>query len=272
MVNTGVVYSLHGNYYWPQICVSIWSLRRHYKGPICIAALDTAGYRLACELADSALAQPLIVICPHLDINRRNGGYAAKSQLIPLVPFELGVFLDADTVVAGPFFEDLLPTGVEEVVLTQFANWKTTGKRISGRVKKWEQFAPTSVAQCLAAPWPAVNTGVYGFRRESAYFQKDWGEMTERNISFICDEIAAQLLVPTYAPGGRMRVMPDAYNRSPVYNPSYNNVRIWHFHGGKHLRPGLPKQIWWEAYLNTRKADLGGITKWAADIEPLLKV
>lgn len=275
--NVGVLYSIHGKGYWPQFVVAVHSLRQHYRGPVCIMALDNDGYEIARRIADTPGMQPIEILCPHVAVGPRNSGYAAKPQLPALSPFRRGVFLDADTVVVdGSFFADLLPCGGEEVVLTRFADWHTQGKLIGGRCRKWEHAAPAEVAQALAHSWPAVNTGVFGYRRESQFFAHDWPAMTARNISFICDEIAAQLLVPQYyrTAGCRMQIMDDSYNCSPIYGTVAGqcNPKIWHFHGGKHLRPGRARNIWWAAYMDACRANIAGIRDWAATINQALEL
>lgn len=273
--NEGVLYSIHGRRYWPQIVVSICSLRQHYQGPVEIMALDDDGYEIAKRIASRPDMQPVQVTRPHINVSHRNGGYAAKPKLPALSSFTRGVFIDADTVVAAPFMDDMLPQDEQDVVLTQFSNWTTAGPRIGGRCRKWMDYAPDEVAAVTAKAYPAVNTGVYGYRRESDWSQRDWDAMTQRHISFICDEIAAQLLVPSYLASGRMAIRSDRYNCSPIYVEArdfHQITRIWHFHGGKHLRPGMCRNIWWAAYLKARETNLAGICDWATTVDPLLEV
>lgn len=273
MTNTGVLYSIHGRSYWPRLVVSLMTLRRHYQGAVCIMALDDAGYDIAKRLADDPATRPIDVMRPHIFINCRNGGYAAKPKLPQLSPYTSGVFLDADTVVAGKFFASLLPKGNEQVVLTQFSNWHTLGKRIDGRVTKWQHVAAEEVHECKLQSWPAVNTGVYGFVRDSEFFQTAWPTMTLKNSgTFICDEIAAQLLVPRFVREGKMSILPDWYNCSPVHGANKEKAVIWHYHGDKHMRPGLPMDTWWPEYLAARQNNIAGICDWAVDIDPRLAV
>lgn len=213
MTNAGVIYSIHGRFFWPQLVVSVYSLRKHYKGPVCIMALDDAGYDIACKISEHQACKHIDIVRPHVLLGGRNSGYTTKPKLPPLAPYTHGVFLDADTLITNKFFAAMLPSGNEEVTLTKFSSWTTLGPRINGRVSKWEHCAPEEVHECRSQAWPAVNTGVYGFVRDSEFFQKDWPQMTMRNAdSFICDEIAAQLLVPKYVREKRMAIQPDTFN------------------------------------------------------------
>lgn len=274
MTNAGVIYSIHGRSYWPQLVVSIYSLRKHYQGPVCIMALDDAGYDIACKISEHQSCKHIDIVRPHILLGGRNSGYNSKPKLPPLAPYTHGVFIDADTLIANKFFAAMLPSGNEEVTLTQFSSWTTIGPRISGRVSKWEHCCPEEVHECRSQAWPAVNTGVYGFVRDSEFFQKDWPQMTMRNArAFICDEIAAQLLVPKYVREKRMAIQPDTFNCSPLHGEAkMNNPAIWHFHGGKHLRPGLSRDTWWPVYNEARELNVAGIADWAESIDPQLAV
>lgn len=260
----GVVYQIHGRGYWPQIVVAVHTLRKHYSGPIALMALDDAGREIARRLADTPGMQPIQICSPStIHVKARNSGYVAKTRIIPVCPFTHGIFLDADTVVAGNWnrIDELVPQDDEPVVLTQFADWRSNGKRISSRCLKWNDVATREVTLCCNMPYKAVNTGVFGFRRDSNYFQRDWEEMTARNVSFICDEIAAQLLVPML--GQSLRILNDEFNCSPIYGVNKNKAVVWHFHGGKHLRPEAGMR-WLGPYTECVGLNIAGIRDWSS--------
>lgn len=253
-VNHGVLYFNAGPKHCVHLIVSIASLRKHYSGPVQICCeADGPGRECAEWIArDDALA-PVVVLPDKRLVGGGHGqSYLCKTMLPRLSMFDQTIFLDADTLVVG----DIAPLWPDpasgEVVLTQFADWVSTGGRMQQRIKPWAEkdnppgYSPDNrnierVRKQLSAKWPAINTGVMGWTKESEPFCDEWHNVTSQRNVFIVDETACQIIFPEY----RHRVMDDRFNCSVVYQPhgkaveTREDVRIWHGHGGKFWkRPG----------------------------------
>ncbi len=184
-----------------------------------------------------------------------------KTRLRDYTPYEETVYLDCDTLIAGdlsPLWEFPNP---EYVMATQFCNWKSQGRTISKRIRSWLDTHPDLVPSALAFG-PAINTGVFAFTRHSRIFER-WSQVAEEGRKhFIPDELAMQLLVPHYP----HVILDGRFNCSPRYgNPNAPDVRIIHFHGGRHLnRNGeAPSGYRWiEQYRSVYDQNLGHIQAW----------
>lgn len=251
---------LIGSRHAPLLAVSIHSLRQHYDGPIAILVGDDTGERYAQKITEAR------TIRFSFEGGQRGSVYAAKIKMFDLSPFDRTVFLDADTVVCGDFSE-MCPEG-NEVKLTQFSDWKTTGKRMTGRLLGWKDACPLLVARAVGNSYPAINTGVIGFSKGSGKFFKAWRETCAKNISFICDELAAQLVYPDF----QHRVMPERLNFCPIHSRT-EDARIIHFHGGcqkVHQKPEYRK-LWRPAWEQAAAERFAGVDEWGPEIDPMLR-
>ena len=268
----GIAYMLTGRRHATLLAVSLWTLRTRglWDRPICLLAGDDDGYQTCLKLAaDKRLNMQNLGIIKFDGANHRNAGYANKTLLGELTPFDKTIFLDADTAVLSSNLSPLIPCD-GEIVLTQFANWTTHGVRVGMRVRKWETYAPGEVARALGGAWPAVNTGVFGVCKYSSFLPA-WRAMTMRNASaFIADEIAAQLIFPDH----KYRFLSDAWNYSPIYSPRAGNdlqgANIAHFHGKKHTRKPQGRAIWLPLFMEVWRENVGHIQEWAPEYDPEL--
>lgn len=236
----GVVYFNHGTKHLVRLVVSLVSLRRHYDGPVCI--LDSG--------EESAIG-PLDSIAPHggddltlrriaIPHRRRNTAYTAKASLWRWSPFDMTLFLDADTVVAGDVSPllDKAKQSESGFVVTRFSNWTTNAGLIPGRIEKWRNVKAVDidvaalVQSALSRPSPAINTGVVAWRRDAAMLPL-WERLT--GAGWRCpftDELAAQLLLERH----KAAMVNDAFNCSPIYGANKASAVVWHCHGHKELR------------------------------------
>lgn len=265
----GVLYMLTGTAHAAQLCVSLRSLRRHWRGAVAIIAGCAESHALAVKIASDPTAGSVVVI--RWDAPRqRNAGYANKAELPRLSPFKQTAFLDADTLVAGSI-EPVFPRDDSELVITQFAEWLSTGKKMRKRIEAWRGVAEADVVRMLYHEWPAINTGVIGFGRE-APFTLRWRELCQKRLCFICDELAMQLLFPDF----KHRVLSQHYNASPTYCPESWRVPgrlvpgddrpvIWHGHGSRFVRDagnGFGPRLWMPEYRAALAENFGGLADW----------
>jgi hypothetical protein len=261
----GVIYLLTGPSHAVRLAVSIWSLRKHYPGPITVYTTCPESHVIGKLLAaDSRLN------VRHEQVraveSRKNSSFLTKVALLPNVPYRVGVYLDADTLVAGSIEPLLESAAKHEFCATRFADWVTTGRTLRHRIERWRsvegpQFDRQQIDEMIEAalkPQPAVNGGVFGFRKD-AQILAPWYELAYTGrATFICDEIALQLLLPHYA----HELLDCRFNCSPIHAGPRDDVRIWHFHGEKHVRREACRQLWLPMYEECLAENIAGIHSW----------
>lgn len=264
-MDRGVLYFLRGRKHTEHFLVSLFSLRQVWRGPVHVLVADGQAAEIVARAAsDKRTELRYSMIEP--DNHGRGGTYATKTKLPWLSPFGATVLLDADTIIRQPFEqvgEQLFPQG-EEIVLTQFARWTTAGRRIAGRVRAWAQVAPHEVARMTGGvAYPAINTGVMGWLGDGGSFAKHWRSMCLRNVRFICDEIAAQLVFPDH----QHRVLSDVWNCSPVHSSpkSIEAAAILHGHGQKFFKKAAGWKLWRPYWEQALAENFGGLGDWARD-------
>jgi hypothetical protein len=225
LLNLGDKHAIH-------MIVMLASLRKHYAGPVAIVTDDGRGREVAewCQ-ADPSLGAIEIIVDPSLRAGGHGQSYLCKTLLPPLSPFDATLFIDADTVVVGDFRE-AFPQSPDEVTLTHFCDWVSTGGKMSGRIREWAEAEPERVERMLSKQWPAINTGVVGWGKETQAFAEDWHRTSAKRKVFITDELAAQLIFPDH----NVRVIDWRYNASVVFDlgrPNFGDARIVHGHGMK---------------------------------------
>lgn len=265
-MNRGIVYWLVGDRYAELLTVSLWSLRRHWDGPVQIFVGDVAAGAFCVRMAESINNMTITISGHDLPKVRRHAHYCAKPGLALASPFEQSIFLDADTLVCGPL--DGLWT--DTLTITRFADWISTGRTISGRIRQWAQVSPYArqlVGQSLSKEWPAINTGVFAWGR-NYHGLKAWNELTlaGHRCSFT-DEVAMQILYPALADSN---LVDDRWNNSPIYGIN-RPPNIWHFHGRGHVRKDQGREIWLPALREAMAANFGGIGEWAGQYDPAVK-
>jgi hypothetical protein len=266
--DSGVLYMLAGNKHGPVLAVSIWSLRKTgYIGPVHIAIGDDKAAEVCQHIAADPRLGPITTARWQPPTGKRGTVYLAKTFMYGLSPFERTLFVDADTLVVGdinPLFEfgQYTAAGPAGVTLTQFSNWVSDGRKISGRIKSWADVVPDDVKEMQSKAYPAINTGVLSFDRSpgAAAFFADWKSTTEKKVVFICDELAAQLIFHRHA----VRVLDDRYNASPIHSERAHKSEavLLHFHGKKHVNRPQGRKLWLPVYDECVKHNLANIRAW----------
>ena len=249
-MTTGVFYLLTGPAHGPRLVVSLWSLRRHYRGPVTVYTTNPESHRIGERCSGDELLQ-VDHRTARLSSRSRNASFLTKLDLLADVPYEEAVYLDADTLVSGqidPLFTAAQDSGF---AATQFADWMTSGRTIRRRIEAWRTIQQTQFDSAWLArlidqatqPSPAVNGGVFAFRRNSELLPA-WRTLAYAGWeTFICDEIALQLLLGQFT----HKILDCRFNCSPIYAKRRSDVRIWHFHGEKHVGASACRQLWWPA-------------------------
>ena len=278
-MNRGVLYFVAGDRHNVHAIVSIASLRKWWKGPVAICTEDQGPGRECAEwiARDDALAPVQVIPDKQMIGGGKGKSYFAKTVLPRLSPFEQTIFLDADTLVVGdisPLWPDVASG---EFVLTQFADWVTTGSKMRGRLTPWGDVDPERTGRMLQDyehqtcksqvyhdgrwKWPALNTGVMAWSVNSEQFTEDWHHTCAKRVVFMADELAAQIIFPDHP----HRIMDDRFNASVVYPRQGQAVedrpdaRILHGHGGKFWKRESGRTLWLPAYLECLRLNRANI-------------
>lgn len=249
MTGGGVLYLNVGMRYMTRLAVSIHSLRQHYGGPVTVMCWPQGVRDFVFTYFQALNVETRLI---PLFVPRRNACYSAKPTIMRNSPYERTVFLDADTLVTGDI-TPLFPEG-NEVVVTRFSDWVTTGRKVRGRIEGWRKVATEFVDDALSAPHPAINSGVMGFHHTSS-FLTDWQSLTAKRSCFICDEIACQICYRHHP----YRLLDERYNFSPIHGKATDGIVVRHHHGDRHCQDAE----WRVAFLGAWNTNLCSIMSWA---------
>jgi hypothetical protein len=184
-------------------------------------------------------------------------------------PYEISVFLDADTIIVNPFDELFAWARAREFVVPQFHDWKTRGK-IAKRIRAWEGLYPDMIKPAMAYG-QAINCGVYAWHKDSTLMREWWNYACPgRTVHRIPDETCLQVILPKF----KHHLAPAEFNASCRYgNPYRPQARIIHFHGNKHARVIRGKfmfasDIWYKTYFEIAHES---IVKKATEFDRMLR-
>jgi hypothetical protein len=275
---TGFLYFSHDTKHAVRLVVSLFSLRKHWDGPVAIA--DTYQSRGIVDriLADGRLQVEALVRAPFRQL-RRHSCYVAKSSVWRCTPFARGtIMLDCDTMFVRS------PAGLVEIVedernapvfVTRFSDWVTTGQLISKRLRQWDRVRCDGLnvrkllKESLDSPHAAVNTGVVAWRAgelAAAEFLEDWERLAQAGArcSFT-DELAAQLLLRKH----KHTLLSERFNSSVLFSRERDREVIRHHHGSKHLR-SEDGGLWLKHYEECLSLNIAGIREWTPAGDPAL--
>lgn len=234
---------------------ALHSLRKHYNGNI-VVKQDRKAKKLK-EIIK--LFEPFDVQFSFFDLDKslckRNLGYTIKPRIMCESRFDYTMFCDSDVIFLrspNDFFSLIERHGL---VLTAFNDWMSSGRVMSKRIKRLEDYVPSEqLAEALNAK-TAINTGVLGFNRSSNVrdFFNDWIDLTEKaKCQFIIDEIACQLVYFKHS----CYVTDASWNCSVKYG-KIDQAKILHLHGRKNNHIQFKgARIWWSLLIDAMKKDL----------------
>lgn len=269
-----VVYLMSAPAHLPYLIVSLRSLREHWHGEVVVYAWSES-IELVKRICEDA---NLCVSCVEWEPEhrKRNAQFECKQLVMQSLDCDVGLYLDADTMINGPI--DLVFEAAEEFgfAATQFNDWTTKGRKVSRRIRNlldYPEIQRSYVEEALEKEWPSVNGGVFASQPSSPVLPL-WHKWTKvaRPI-FISDETVLHVMMPVFTPVGKLAVATGGkYNRSPKFpmkNLPDDEVSIWHFHGDCNTRQAKsPKGVsmWWPAYQSCIRDNVGGIAEWDKDI------
>ena len=262
----GVIYLLTGIQHAARLVVSLRSLRQYYSGPVTVFTTRPESHQIGeyCR-NDSELMVDHVQISE--GVEHRNSSYVTKVTMLQNLPYEVSLFLDADTLVCGDIDELLYTAQHSEFVITSVANWTTADPHRQKLLKRWlelkeqlkEQFPIEDlVRHCCENALPSINTGVFSLRRNATVLQP-WLDLTTAGRDMpIPDETALQLLIPRFEHvlfGTQFNCRPGAVTD--------DDIRIWHFLAGIHLKEQAAREIWLPAYEKCAARNTANIRAWS---------
>jgi cephalosporin hydroxylase len=254
----GVIYYNCGTSCTVRLLVSLVSLRKHYAGPVTILSEGEASH-LLCERIGAALDARVIKWESGVK-QGKNTPFLAKTRLHLGTPYETTVALDSDTLVMGPIDELFEVAEQDMFCVAQLGNWRTTGRIIQGRLRKWAGILPEDLDAAIQFG-PAINTGVTAFRKDASIFEEWYPAAEQGREHFIPDEVSCQMLMHRH----QHRILDGRWNRSCRHDdPDLSETRVIHYHGRKHCRKGLPFHAdkWVAAYEEITRQNLADINSW----------
>ena len=237
MESRGVIYYNRGTKCIIRLLVSFHSLRKHWNGPVSvICAGDQPGWFIR-EIKNM---NGNIVSIPYRD---GVGSLVLKASLWRHSPYDLTMFMDADTIVLNPIDEYFEYIKEHDFVTGSFCDWKTSGGTVSKRIKSWEKVAPDLIKSAIDFG-PAVNTGIDGWKKSSSLLL-EWEKLTELGekngcTNRIIDEIACQLLLPKH----KCYIADTKWGESVKFGKMEKDTVIIHYHGSKHAGNRVQNHIW----------------------------
>jgi len=232
MKNKGIIYYNSGTKCLVRLLVSIHSLRKIYpKVPVTILSRGDMSHEV-CEKISSIYGADIKDVEYDVE-DGRNKILLEKCLCHTKTPYDISIFLDTDTLIVRKFADDLWGYAEShEFSVPRFSSWKSNTRPIAKRINQWALIYPDLIDKALNFG-PAVNTGVFSFRKD-AKIMEDWFDMAVRGRrNFIPDEICCQIILHKYP----HKVADQKYNASSKYSDiDDEDIRIIHYHGKKHCR------------------------------------
>lgn len=233
----GVLFFNHGTRCLPRLLVALMTLRRHYAGDVAVAVEGDPPAPFP-EMIEALGARLVPAPVSH------EFGLVKKSRIWRVSPFDITLFLDADTVVLAPVDELMEATAKHGLVVTRFHDWRTNGRKMRARIEQWRKVDPEAVTAALKYEW-AVNTGVQGWRKGYEALPA-YEEMTAKGLAAgvgrkTLDEVAMQLVVPKFG----HYLAGSEWNVGPIHG-SIEGAKLLHYHGHKHAREGVAACDLWK--------------------------
>jgi hypothetical protein len=253
MEQNGVVYYNRGYKCLSRLAVAMHSLRKHWVGPVTVITDDPKSVELTRGIADLFDVDVLLTEFRTSDGNKT--ALVNKTLMGEVSPYDVTVFLDADTLILRPFDEMFSWARAHEFVVPQFHDW-ITKKKIAKRIESWRPLYPELMEQAKAGEngdaRPAINCGVYAWCRGSRLMAEWWNYCNPgRNLHRIPDETCLQVILPLFP----HKIAPPEFNASCRYgDPRRRSIRIMHYHGNKHCRLNerggfrFTSDLWYQSY------------------------
>ena len=178
MESKGIIMFNRGDGIVVRAIVTLYSLRKHYDGPITFfveqpypSEFDEVLKHFNCDIV-------------HNDVKHDYKILVRKNSMFEKSPYDKTLWIDADVVVTGKIDKmfDYLDEKDVDFCIPHFAGWKSTGGSISKRIKRFEGVADPKHLKEALKEHPAVNTGILSFRKSDKWidFVRYWTDLAYR--------------------------------------------------------------------------------------------
>jgi len=234
----GVIMFNRGDKIVVRAIVALYSIRKHYDGPITFYVEDPYPHEF-----DEVLKYFKCDIV-HNETRHDFKTLVRKNSLFENPPYDRTLWIDADVIVVGKIDEmfNYLDEKDVDFCIPCFAGWRSTGNHITKRIKRFEGIAEDKYLQEALKEHPAVNTGILSFKKSEKWseFVRYWTNLAQKGSEhhvFIPDETAAQILYPSMSEWGlKYFIAPTDFNVSVLHDHGQSkDPRIYHFHGDKNV-------------------------------------
>jgi len=225
--------------------VALETLRRHWQGPVTFYLEDPYPHEFdeVCKFYNVDIV--------HNDEKHELKTLVRKTDMFSNPPYDRTLWLDSDVIVNGSINEMFDYLDDADVSIPHFCGWKSNGRTMSKRIKRFEGIAEQKYLNKALEENPAVNTGILSFRKSKKWtkFVTDWVDLAHKGSKakiFIPDEVAFQILYPSAQEWGlKVHISPIKYNTSVKFGESVEDKRVIHFHGKKHCLD-FPNCSYWK--------------------------
>lgn len=242
-MNRGVVYYNIGEKCMIRILVSLSSLREVYSGDVTLLAegAQPEWFLRAFRVLGGKVHR--------MKVSDEVPALVRKARLHEHSPYDVTMFLDADTLVLKPIDEYFAKIEKHKFCTGEFAGWVTSGRKIGGRIRGFAGVCSKKTVRDALAYGKATNTGVFGFTKDAPILA-EWRQVTtdgwKNHRSRIPDEVGCQMLLPKY----EHWLAPVKWGVSVKHGemPPEDEMIIVHYHGRKHADDYDLCRMWKRAF------------------------
>lgn len=249
-MNNGIIYYNVNTSYAVRLLVSLYSLRKYYKGKVSILSWGSESHNICAPIAAATNAD-LIRINPVIAASK-TPQFLVKTKLPQYSPYINTLYLDADTLVVNKIDELFDLINRWQFVVTSIDGWSTTDKRIIKRLDEWSNTFPILVKQAYLYK-NVINCGVFGFNKSSPILNEWYNTAVRGKDFFVPDEVACQLLITKY----KHKLLNNQYNCMFKYCNN-KNPKIIHYHARKHVED----RRWLYTYNEVVNKNVANIKSW----------
>lgn len=237
-MSSGIIYYNIDRGALVRLVVSLYTLRKIYSGPVSIICNNPNECLYLAKEFNTSLQEITLAR------TKKNTTLLNKCLLHKWSPYDKTIYIDADTIILKPFWNDIFnELDNEDFLVSHYSEWSTKTRRVWLRLREWKNIHPRLFKSSIKIERPAVNTGTFAFNKDSI-FMRDWYDQAKPGYRFfIPDEVCCQLMLGAYP----HKIIGSQYNVSCNHGELTDDSRILHFHGRKHCR------IKDGAYLNNSK-------------------
>lgn len=273
MVSKGIIMFNRGDKMVVRILVCLYSLRKHYDGPITFYVEEPCS---CTEMLIEEIEKFNVNVIRN-DSKEEIKVLARKTEMFQHSPYDKTIWLDSDTVITGPINEIFDALSDCDIAIPHFINWWSDGRTIAKRIRSFESIANKHHISKALEHNPAINTGVLAFNKSDKWsrFVHDWVELANegfRNKIFISDEVAFQILYPSINEWGlKCKIIDEKFNTSIKFGQNTEDIRILHAHGQKHCLDFELCDIWKKVFNEMLDKNIANIKNYLQYADKRLK-